>query len=411
MPFSPTSRVLSALCAGTAAGLSLALPAGAATPTYVPGSGSAYGSYAAVGSVQSGTTSPVSLCTTKGPDERSNSTGAVNLAGIGTIGAVTTRTSTNVLLGTRSTVSSTSTAGVNLLGGLVQASAITTRATVSRTATGTTTTKGETTFAGLRVGGVAVSATPKANTTLTIADVATVQLNTQVGADSQSFTVTGLRVNLLSGNRLRLATGTVIVGRSVASTGAPVHHLPYGNAYATQVDVAGKVTSGRTAAVGLPCGGSYGKTLTNRLAAVSVPRVLTTGAGTSTAASTDSATSTSATTSNTIASVRLLDGLVTLKGVTTRANAVRTATGVTTSSTGTSVTGLQVRGTSVTVGTGENAKVSLAGIGTLTVRGTTRTSTGITVHAAELTLDTAVAGLSKGTVLTVGSSAAGVADR
>ncbi len=411
MPIPRPTHYLLAASAAAALGLTLVTPAIAQAATYVPAGGSAYGSSAQVGPVTSGRTSAVSLCTTKAPDTKSSTTAAVNLPGLGRIGAVTTKVSSSTSGGTRSATTTTSTASTTLLGGLVTASAITTKATVSRTSTGAYTTAGSTTLAGLKVAGVAASSTPKANSSITIPGVATVKLNAQSGSSASgdhAFAVTGLQVVLLKDNRLGLPTGTIVVGSSRASLNTAVHHRAYGSAYGTTVDLAGVVRSGQTAAVAQPCGGSNGQTRSNHVAAVSIPGVAKVGAVVSTTRSTDTSTRTTSTSTSTIGAVDLLNGVVTLDGVTTRAEAVRTGTTVTGSSTGTTLTGLKINGKPVAVSAKENTTVRIAGVGTLTLRGVVRSSSKIQVHALQLKLDTAVGGLTTGTVITMGSADAGV---
>ena len=50
----------------------------------------------------------------------------------------------------------------------------------------------------------------------------------------------------------------------------------------------------------------------------------------------------------------------------------------------------------------------IAGVGTLTLRGVVRSSSKIQVRGLQLKLDTAVGGLTTGTVITIGSADAGV---
>jgi hypothetical protein len=191
----------------------------------------------------------------------------------------------------------------------------------------------------------------------------------------------------------------------------PTHHRPYGSAFGTELDAAGLVGSGRTAAVYLPCGGTSGKTRTNAVASVDVPGVLSAGAVRSTGKSTDSSSATVAATTASLAEVELLGGVVELGAVDVAATATRKGRSVALSSAGTKVAGLKINGRTVSASTRENTRITIAGVGTLHLRRVVKTSVSTTVYGAQLVLDTPQLGLKKGTTLTVGSAKAGVSYR
>ncbi|WP_375425894.1 choice-of-anchor P family protein [uncultured Friedmanniella sp.] len=413
MSFSPTQRRLAA--AGSlalAATVALATPAPAQAAGSRAYSGSAYGSTAKVGSlVNSGKTSSVGLCTTTAPKSASNNTAKIVLPGVGRIGAATTKVTTSKSSG-QLTTSTTTTGSTSLVGDLVQASAITSTAKVKYSSAGYTR-AASTVFTNLRVAGTSVTARPGVDTIISIPDVATVRINgqsTSTTNGAHSITVTGLRITLLAGNRLGLPTGDIVVGVATSDLRDPVHRLASGAAYGTLVNVAGVVKSGATAAVGQPCAGSNGVTLTNSVDSTTLGSALHVGAVRSATKSTDTSAKTLSVATNTVAGIDLLDGVVTIDAV--EAKAATTAKGTSTpssSSSGTKVVGLKVNGVSRTVSTAENTSINIAGVGTLYLHRALRTSTGIQVYAVQLKLSTASQGLGVGTVITVGSAKTGVA--
>lgn len=416
MTTSPSRRRLLVATGTSTVALALAVtaPASALASTHTAFGGSAYGSTVAVGSLAtSGTTSYTTLCTTRTGEVARNNTAAVDRPGVAHIGAATTTVSSVKGTSSVSSVSTSRTGATSLLGGLVRASALTSSAKVTRTSTSTYHRTGSAVFTGLRVAGVAVKAKPGANDTITIPHIATVRLNGQYAATtagSHTLTVTALRVTLLKGNPLDLPVGTIVVGVAAADLHAPTHRLPAGIAFGTRVDAGGVVTSGATAAVGLPCGGSS-TARTNHVGAVDVPAAVHAGAVTTSVKSSDSATKTVSATSATIAGVRLLGGVVTVDAVTVAATTTRTSSAVTRSSAGTSIVGLNINGVPQTVGSAENSTVHIAGVGTLVLHGTVRTSSGLQVYGLQLNLDTAVGGLTRGTILTVAAARSSVASR
>ncbi len=292
----------------------------------------------------------------------------------------------------------------------MRASAITTQSTVSHSSAGYAT-KGNSTFTGLRIGGVSITAHPSIDQTVNLPGIGKVVLNHQ-SRDTRygglSLAVTAMRVSLLAGNTLGLPAGSVVVGHAQASLHLPIRHLAYGNAYGTTAQVGTTLTSGRTAPVYLPCGGSNGVTQTNTTASASLPGVLSTGVISSSSRSADTATSTTARTHSHVANVSLLGGAIKLTGVTAQSTATRTSSGITLSSAGTTVAGLTIRGKARSVTIRPNTGISIAGIGTLYLDRVVLTSQSIRVHAVELDLTQAYGKASSGTVITVGATLAGV---
>jgi hypothetical protein len=404
------SRRLTA-CAAVTAGLSvtaLAAPALAATQSGF--SGSAYGSTAKFGStLHSGKSAAVPLCTTKVGAHRSDRSAATRLAGLGTVGAVTTRVaSQHPRKGTVKSVSTTHTTATSLAGGAIHASALDTSASVSHSAKGyshPTTTK----LVDLTIAGKSMPMHPSTNQTMSIPTVGSVELNhptyrTSFGAHSAS--VTALILTVHANNSRNLPAGKVVIGHAAASLHQPVHHFASGNAYGSTITVGGVVKSGRTAPEYLPCAGSNGKTLTDTTSGATESGSLTTGDVTSKVHSTDSATRTAATTSSRIANGKLLNGVISAKGITTRAHVARDHGKLSRSASGTTIGHLIVQGR--TFSASEPTKRTLPGIGTLYLHRVMKSKSGIQVYALELILTKARGNLAKGTTLILGSARAGV---
>jgi hypothetical protein len=200
--------------------------------------------------------------------------------------------------------------------------------------------------------------------------------------------------------------GYIVIANATASI-KNVTQLAYGSAYGSQVDLAGVIKSGATAAVTIPCGGTNGEKIYNNLASLTLPQdaVDIGEARTSAYSSTDDKT---AITKAIVEDINLLDGVVTVDAVTTKATAVRSGSTVKTSSYGSSIAGLKINGKGVTFSTKENQKINIAGVGTLYLRKAERTSVSIRVTAVQLVLSTDKLGLKKGTVINVASAKAGV---
>ena len=413
MQYRVPTTVLTGLAAVTATAIAVTAttsPAGAAVatkrPTFI---GSAYGSVATLGSlVHSGATSYVSECTPTVNTARTNKTAALPLPQLGNVGAVTTRVSSTRTGRTVASVTTTKTAATSLLGGLVQAKAITTSARVSLTGA-TYASASSSTLLGLTVAGRPIKANPSRNQTIALPGLGRVVLNkqtTSVAATQHTAAVTALQLVLNPGTSAMLPAGTVVVGRANAGLHAPTYQRPYGSAYGSTVQVGNTAASGRTAAVYLPCGAGTA-TSSNTIASTHLAGVLSTGTVTSSANSTDTSKATSAATRSRIASVNLVNGIVKVHAVTTEAHATRTGSHLTLSSRGTSLAGLTIHGKAAVIPARTTSR-TIPGLGTLYFNRTSKTSTGISVTALQLVLSQPQGSIAKGTVITVGTATAGV---
>ena len=364
---------------------------------------SAYGSTASVGPLSSGKTASFSACSTAPGTTYGNNVAATNLGGVlGKVGAVVTKGSR-----TGDTLRVTSTTGAtSLLGGLVQATAISSTSTSVAAGTALSST-GSTLVTGLKIAGLPVAVPAGVGSHLDVAGVARLTFNQQTtrsSAFSRQLTVDALRVDLLPGNRLGLATGSIVVGSSTSGASVPTSYVAGGSAYGTAVYVGSLAVAGPSAYLGMGCGGTGGTVSRTKVAALSVPGLVTSGLVTSTAQSLEGAGRTTAVLGNTVAGVNLLGGAVTADAVTARATTTRTATGVTSTDEGTLVTNLRVLGTPLSIGTKANSTVDVAGLGTLTVRKTVRSADGLDVTGLELRLSADRLGVKAGTVVKVAAA-------
>lgn len=402
---SPTTRpaALGTGLAMTVAGLLLAGTSPAAAteaPSTVSLAASAYGSTASVGPLTSGRTASFAACSTRDGSTYGNEVAATDLGGaLGTVGAVVTR-------GTRTgrSIAVTSTTGeTSLLGGLVTAKVIGSTSTSALSGSAVTS-SGSSVVTDLKIAGLPRTVPVGTGTTLDIPGVATLTFNKQTRRTtfaSKELTVDALRVDLLAGNRLGLPTGSIVVGSSTSGASAPTSFAAGGQAYGSNVNVGSLVVSGPTAYVGMPCGGTAGAVSRNQVVGLKLPAVATVGTVSSTGQSVEGAGRTTAVLANSVTGVNLLDGAVTADAVTVRASTTRTATGLTSSDDGTTITNLRVLGTPVALSATAGTTLDVAGVGTLTVRKTVKQATGLDVVGLELKLGADRLGVKAGTVVQV----------
>lgn len=410
------AALTSVALAGTVA-LLVPTSAEAATQSRAYG-GSAYGSTAKFGTlVNSGRTANTPFCTTRSGSTRTNTSAAVDLKALGSIGVTETKVQSARSGSTQSTTTTTETADVKLgvgvgVGGvtsLVEADAVVATAKVTFNGSSYVRT-GSTRFVGLRVGGKAVAnLTPAKNSKLELLGIGTVFLNEQSTSDAfDNYTqsVTGLRLVVSTGTPAQPA-GQATIAFARASLHSPKFARAYGNAYATQVTVGSVLRSGPTALVDLPCGGTSGKTRTNNIAEVNVTGVLNAGAAKTTGKSTDSPSATTALTTATIADVDLLKGLITADAITARASTIKSGSKRTRTSAGTTIVDLKIDGKPIEVTGAANQRIDIA-VGTVYIRGSSLSDTGLQVYALQLVLTKATGGLPVNTVINIGAAQSGV---
>lgn len=162
-----------------------------------------------------------------------------------------------------------------------------------------------------------------------------------------------------------VALAATAFGASAASASAQEYH-PSASAYGTQVNVAGTVTSGRSAAVAIGggCSSAIGVSKSNTVGSVSTS-VLSTGTINTTAASETTGTGLAATSSATTQGVSILGGLVSateVESVSTTSDDTST-NAFATSAAGTTFTSLTVAGTSISETPAPNTTITLPGVG------------------------------------------------
>jgi hypothetical protein len=396
-----------------AAAILVPTPSHATTPALSTYGGSAYGSTVALGSlVRSGRTAAVPMCTTQSGVIRSDKSANLTRSGLGVIGAVTTRVSSRHPGTTMESVTTTHTAASSLLAGLIKGSAISTSASAAHIGDHYTLTA-STTLDDFTVGGVPVPEHPTQDQTVAIPGIGRIVFNhqsTSTRFGTRAIAVTGVRLTLTAGNTAGLPAGSITIGHATAALHGPTHHRAYGSAFGTTLHQGGTTSSGHTAPVYLPCGGSAGAMRSNTSAGVNVPSALHTGTVASTATSTDSASLTTATTRSRVSGVNLLGGVVTAGAVIARAHASRGSGGLSRSSYGTEFADLRINGTDEPANVPANTTRTIPGVGTLYLNRVINTPTGVHVYALELVLSKAVGTLVKGSVFYVSSATAGVAN-
>ncbi|MBA3529066.1 MAG: hypothetical protein H0T91_07140 [Propionibacteriaceae bacterium] len=415
-PKAPSRSLISrtALLVGVSVVLATAAPAfsstaSAATTEKFAYTGSAYGTWAAVGSVvKSGPSAPLTFgCTTDGNLHRTNTIAGVNLAPLLTTGTVSTTADTYASPVKSST--SASTAQVNLLGGLVKASVVKAASSTTRTATGYALSSSGTTLTSLVVGGVPVRADAAPNTRIDLAGVGYVVVNEQVRS-TNGLKVSGLHVFVNTVNALGFPVNTnLVVSQAISGLSAPVIGVMSGYSYGTKVNVGTLVTSGSSFTAYLPCLGTGGVLRTNTGAGINIGTALNTGTIANTAKGTVSATAINAETTSTVQGANLLNGLVKATVIKADARGSKTGTTYSFSDTGSSFGSLTVAGhPEITAKVAPNTTVAIQGVGTLYLHRVIRTNGAVTVRMIELVITSPVNGLAVGTNIQVAVAVTGV---
>lgn len=410
-------RVAGAIVAGvlgvTAGGMLFGTPAGAATYVNAGFSVQAWGSdVAAVGNtVRSGPTSYSGIgCTSRLGLVNTNTSAAIDVPGIAIIGAVNTNVET---YGTATSVSDrgrSNIASTNLLGGLIQASAVTSTSIATATATSVTA-RSTSTLLNARVAGVPIAASVAPNTTINLS-FGRVVLNQQIvkisGSTARSVGV-AIHVYLTSAAYGLGAGSQIYVGYTTAQVNANVTNVFGGEGFGTQAYVGSTVKSGPTARVYVPC---FGGTSHSTVAADNtIPGVLDTGVINTTATSLKTDTTADAKVTVNVASTSLLAGAVSATGINAVAHVRGTVgqAGYQRDTTGSGLLSLSILGVPVTnLNPPPNTQLPVLGIGTLTLNKTT--IGGNSIHVTMIELKITQAGLAEpvGTLIDVADAQASV---
>ena len=392
-------------------GLAIAAPAlyapsaSAAAPARYAYQGYAFGTNVSVaGVVKSGNSAPITLgCTTNGNIHKTNSTAAIDLPLVGSTGTVST-TADTYASPLRSRTSAT-TQGVNLLGGLIKATAVRAVSSVTRSSSGFTTSASGTTLVGLVINDQAISANAAPNTKINLAGLGYVMINEQVKPYPYRLNVNALRVVVNTANTLGVLPGTqVIVSAAVSQLSNPVTGLVGGYAYGTQAQIGTTFDSGPSFVSFMPCLGTNNVLRTNTGAEVIIPGgIASTGTVATTVKSLVSGSSTSAEATATVQNANVLGGIITAGVIKSAARGTYNGSSYSFNDSGSSIANLKILGLPVDVSV-PGRVINVPGVGTVTVRKTTRTTKSITNVMVEVRLGTEQGELPIGTVVRIGVS-------
>lgn len=395
-------------------------PASAATPTSAPAvsaavaevgfQSSAFGTYVTAldATIRSGATSTSSItCTTTTGLTRTNTVATVNLPVVGSVGAVSTKVTTEGTGDTRSTTSESKTAGVNLLGGAIVADAVHVKSGATSVA-GVNSGTNSTTFAGLNILGRAFSADVPANTRVNLdvggTRVGVVILNMQTRTMRNGLfnsSTRGITITLLAGNPYGLPGSTSIyIGGTNAAVSTPRTARSGGHGFGvTATALNGTALVGRQPSVGVPC---FGGVATGTLATITRDPLISTGTTKVTTSSSGNATTATSKVVTEIAAPRILGGLISADALVAEAQTTRTATGFTGTADRSRFVGLKVLGLPlVTDNVKPNTTLDVPGLGSVTFHKVVRSARGIQVIMLEIKLSESIAGLPTGTVVQV----------
>jgi hypothetical protein len=314
--------------------------------------GNAYGTYANVGNtVVSGKSALITFgCTTTAGQHFSNTIASVHIPSVLDTGAVN---STGATIATTGSVASTTSAdvhGVSLLGGVITATEVAAVSTTSNDSGGFHFDSTGTGIVNLAINGVPVTVAPPPNTTVPLPGIGSVVLNEQIqhqGPNAASFTVNMIHVTITASLPGITAGTQVVVAHAASDLELNKSGRLDGVAYGSTVNLSNVVVSGRMAVQYMPCGGTGGRVLSNSVASVTVPGVVTSGTVVDTAQGRDSATFLAGETTSTIQGLNLGGGLITADLIKADANASNNG-GVVLSDTGSQFVNLVVNGTVIT---------------------------------------------------------------
>lgn len=237
-----------------------------------------------------------------------NSTAGINLSPLATTGAVTSTGNTSAAP-VRSATTAT-TASVNLLHGLIRATAVKAASATTATLTGYATSSTGTTLTALVVAGTPIKANAAPNTRITVAGFGYLLINEQVKR-TNSLTVNALHLVVTTANKLGVPVGaTVTVSHAVSGLAGPVAGVLGGYGYGTKANTGARVVSGETFEAFLPCLGTGGVLRTNTGAGLHLGTALSTGTITNTSKGTITATSATGETTSTVQAATLLNAVV-----------------------------------------------------------------------------------------------------
>lgn len=353
---------------------------------------SAYGTEVLVGkTVVSGRSAAVGLgsgCTSRVGIKDTNTAVSVNARPVLASGTIDTRAMTWATSTGVASRGSAATQHVNLLKGMVRATAIKAVSTTRyNNSTGAfTLSPAGTSLVGLVVDGHHINGTPAANTKMNLPGVGYVMLNQESfrrGGPDPGLTVIGIHLVVTHTNALARAGTQAFISVATSSLSGPAKGLLQGLAFGTSANVGSVVIARRSFPAGLGCLGTNGVTQKNRAASVSIPGVLGSGTITDTAKGTVTATEVYGRTTSTVHHLNLLGGKVTATAIKASVSANGNPPKLGDRS---SFVGLVVDGHAETGTPPPNTKMSLPGFGTLWLHRRIETSSGIRVIMIQLVI-------------------------
>jgi hypothetical protein len=387
-------RVPLAVMLGLFLAIPTALPAEAAS-TRDLFNADAYGSFAFMGqSVMSGKTSLVTIgCQAKPGTHventmQSNQEEEQRTGGSMSTGSV--RTSADAMKNLRTTKSlATSIANaVDLLKGRITASRVRSVSATFTNGNGVQATASGTTLSDLVVDGDAYRVEPGPNTKVTLDGLGYVVLNEQVsnlGGPRPFLTVNGIHVYVTQGNLAGIPIGTqYIVAHATSALKPGVSGVLAGTAFGHKLFEGGRLQSGPSAVVYMPCEGTAGQIVDNSSGRVQKSQVFELEAVKSTGVGRVTATKATSLMTSSIDAINLLGGLVTADSVMARARATKSGTVLAFADAGSQFVNLVVAGRPIGTMVAPNTPVDLPGVGTLWLHRVIRGVNSIQVRMIEL---------------------------
>jgi len=228
------------------------------------------------------------------PKRDSTNVSAVRAGSLADVGVVETSVAAKAYGDGVRLTSTSETARVNLLNGLIKANEVRTT-NVSTATTAGMRSRSTTEFVNLVISGRTIPVDVERNKTLTIPGVATVVLNGSMTVRKAGGTYTtgfGLGVTLLQPRGGAPAGSRIVLNPTFAATLPPIPYkapqtggMAYGTHVTTDAGSEISVEAGRSAPVGTPPSSSFNTLLDNKTAYVRVPGVIKAGAVTSTSRS------------------------------------------------------------------------------------------------------------------------------
>ena len=315
-------------------------------------------------------------CQGTGGTPISNNIAGLTVGSVLKVGAATSTVFTNKTTTTATISDSSRIAGVNLLGGLITADALTAVANVLATETALTTTTTGTSFVNLKIAGQPIDVNVAQNTTISLPGIGSVTLRKTVFSKTTTRALS--RLDLISikvdtSNSFGLPVGvTFSVGHAestfqrtqpIAVTGGQA----WGASANASIGTTLQGQLGKVALVTIPCLGTDGKIVTNNVNATTLTTVLSLGASTTTAFGGDQSGSRVAQTTAQVAGIKLLGGLIGATAITSVATETVSGRVRTRSTAGTSFASLKILGLVLPINVAPNTTITLPLLGRVIV--------------------------------------------